>query len=608
MSDDFREHSNDTIFKDAVDAMRRGDKVRAKDLLTRLLKSDQNNAKYWIWLSVAVDSPKERIYCLETALKLDPENATAKRGLILLGALAPDESIQPFPMNRPRAWEAKLLLASEQPKPKGMRAFARNPAVRLLGLLVIGAALVSAVIFGFILPRQTSTAPTQTHTPGPSPTFTTTPTRIGEIVPPTQAITGPTPLWMLLPATYTPTPLYVNTPRVPEAIDQYRIARQAYEAGDWDAFIANMRLLLPLEPNSADIHYLIGEAYRFKGQGSNAQSAYNDALRIDPNFAPAYLGRARAQLQINPRSNPIALFNDAIRLDPNYGEAYLERARFFISRGDYEDALEDLERAEELLPNSTEVYMAYASLHRAGGELESAIEAAERAYSLDITHLPVYRLMGELYLENEQYQRALEALEVYVTYETEDALALAELGQVLYELKDYDAAVSVIDRATTLNRTGLRRFLLYRGLAHLELGNADEAVSDLEEALGEDNRSFTVRFGLTRGYYAQEKFGSAFLQVEAMRTFAETDEERALTLYWRALIQEQRNEIRDAIQTWNALLALDEDVMTPQMRADALEHLKELGFSTPTPRVPTSTQTPRTTPTPTRTPTRTPTP
>ena len=48
MSDDFREHSNDTIFKDAVDAMRRGDKVRAKDLLTRLLKSDQNNAKYWM--------------------------------------------------------------------------------------------------------------------------------------------------------------------------------------------------------------------------------------------------------------------------------------------------------------------------------------------------------------------------------------------------------------------------------------------------------------------------------------------------------------------------------------------------------------------------------
>jgi hypothetical protein len=70
---------------------------RAKELLTLLLKTDQNNPTYWIWLSAAVDAPKERIYCLQTALKLDPENGTAKRGLILLGALAPDETVPAVP-------------------------------------------------------------------------------------------------------------------------------------------------------------------------------------------------------------------------------------------------------------------------------------------------------------------------------------------------------------------------------------------------------------------------------------------------------------------------------------------------------------------------------
>ncbi|MBN8580338.1 MAG: hypothetical protein J0L96_06665, partial [Anaerolineae bacterium] len=105
MTGELKEQNNDTIFQDAVDALRHGDKPRAKELLTLLLKTNQNNATYWIWLSAAMDTPKERIYCLQTALKLDPENTTAKRGLILLGALAPDDSIQPFPMNRPRAWE-----------------------------------------------------------------------------------------------------------------------------------------------------------------------------------------------------------------------------------------------------------------------------------------------------------------------------------------------------------------------------------------------------------------------------------------------------------------------------------------------------------------------
>ena len=112
----------DTMFEDAVDALRQGDQPKAKQILTGLLKADQSNANYWVWMSAAVETTKERIYCLETALKLDPENATAKRGLVLLGGRAADENIQPFPLNRPRAWEEDLLLAHEKPQEKGMRA------------------------------------------------------------------------------------------------------------------------------------------------------------------------------------------------------------------------------------------------------------------------------------------------------------------------------------------------------------------------------------------------------------------------------------------------------------------------------------------------------
>ena len=151
--------SNDTMFQDAVDALRRGDKKRAKEILTLLLKKDQNNPTYWVWLSASVDNTKERIYCLQTAFKLDPENGTAKRGLILLGALAPDETVQPFPRNRPRAWEEKLLLANEKPKERGFRAVMKSPMIRLMGVVMIGVGLCAVVIFGFVLPNRTTVAP-----------------------------------------------------------------------------------------------------------------------------------------------------------------------------------------------------------------------------------------------------------------------------------------------------------------------------------------------------------------------------------------------------------------------------------------------------------------
>lgn len=612
---ELKQQNNDTIFQDAVEALRRGDKLRAKELLTLLLKSDQNNATYWIWLSASVDAPKERIYCLQTALKLDPENATAKRGLILLGALAPDETIVPFNMNRPRAWEAKLLLANE--KPKVRVSLFRTPFFRLLIITLIGIGLCSYVVFGLILPRQNTFVPTSTHTPGASPTFTATPTLFGATAIPTRVLGGATPLWAYLPQTYTPTPLYVNTPRSAVSIDQYRIAKEAYENGDWDAFILNMELILPLEPESADIYFYIGEAYRFKGDTSNALRYYNDALDIDSNFAPAYLGLARTRLLINPSFKAESLFNDAIKRDPFYGEAYLERARFYIRRDDIQDALDDLEKAQELLPGSSEVYLAYADAYLAEEDIEAALNYAEEAYALDITNLSTYKLLSDLYIQTEDYSRALETLQLYTNYAVDDATGFAKLGLVYYKLGEYDLAILVLDRAIELNKNGVRDYYIYRGLSHVELGNAPEAIDDFIVAVEEDDRNYDARIGYARANYLDNKFGTAFLQIEVAIDLAETDEQNALAYYWLAKIQEKRGETSEAIEAWKALLKLDEDVMTAEMREEAETQLKTLvpptktpkgGASTSTPTVVTSTPTSATLTTPTRTPTRTPSP
>ncbi|GAB4572073.1 MAG: hypothetical protein Fur0017_22720 [Anaerolineales bacterium] len=609
------EQNNDTIFQDAVHALRSGDKPRAKELLTLLLKSDQNNPTYWIWLSASVDANKERIYCLQTALKLDPENATAKRGLILLGALSPDETIQPFPLNRPRAWEEKLLLAHEKPKERGVRVALRSPLLRLGGLAVIGIGLCAVIYFGVVLPRWGMVNAAPTNTPGPSPTFTATPTIFGATAIPTQVFSGPTPLSAFLNATYTPTPLYVNTPRSAGAVDQFRIAKTAYDNGEWDVFIENMLLIEPIEPDSADIPYYIGEAYRFKGDTTRAARYYNQAIDIDPNFGPPYLGLARVRLMANPDFKAGELFQDAIERDPNFGEVYLERARWLINRGDYADSLKDLELAEKLLPGSPEVYLAYAYAYFGDGDEEKALEYAQKAYSADVLNLPTYKLLGDLYLDREDYVNAAEALRLYTTYQSEDATGFGKLGQAYFYLGEYQNAVAAFDSGEKVNRNGMKRFLGYRGLSHVELGNFDAAVDDLQKAVDDEPQNFDIRLGYAKALYGDRKFGTAFLQIEAARSLAKTDEQKALELYWRARIQEQRNDIRDAIKTWQDLLKLDEDVMTPEMRKEAQDRLKVLvpptntpkgGGSTSTPKPATATPKPGTTPTQTPTSARTP--
>ena len=197
---------SDAVFQEAVEALRAGNKNRARELLTGLLKTDQNNATYWVWMSAMVDTTKERIYCLQTAFKLDPQNAAAKRGLILHGALPADETIQPFPVNRPKVWEEKLLLAHEKPKPKGWAAVKASPVVRLGGFVALGALVIGALVFGISAGRRVRNARPPTSTPGPSPTFTLTPTFSNATGQPASAGTA-APLSVLLEVPYTPTPL-----------------------------------------------------------------------------------------------------------------------------------------------------------------------------------------------------------------------------------------------------------------------------------------------------------------------------------------------------------------------------------------------------------------
>ena len=97
----------------AIEAIQAEKYAQAREILTNLLQTNQQNADYWVWLSAAMETQKERLYCLQTAYKIDPNNTAARRGLVLMGALTQEEPLPPFPMNHPKPWDVKIK-ASEQ--------------------------------------------------------------------------------------------------------------------------------------------------------------------------------------------------------------------------------------------------------------------------------------------------------------------------------------------------------------------------------------------------------------------------------------------------------------------------------------------------------------
>src|SRR3972149_4815052 len=258
--------AEDRMFREALDAGAQDQRERARDLLTRLLRADQSNPTYWLWMSSVVDSSKERVYCLQNALLLDPDNRVARLGLVLSGSLPPAEGLTPsLPVRRKWAVDEE-----------GKSSIIKSKRLILLGAGILLVSVMLAGFFGFRWRAGGFFAEMPlTITPKPwtaTLTVTLTPTNTPRLRIPTPTSASPTPLWMLLKATYTPTPLYVDTPHpISEA---FRAGVRAFHSGDLEGMLNFMTQAAQIEPQAADAHYYIGEAQRLIGDLEKAKAAY----------------------------------------------------------------------------------------------------------------------------------------------------------------------------------------------------------------------------------------------------------------------------------------------------------------------------------------------
>ncbi|MEP7135158.1 MAG: tetratricopeptide repeat protein [Chloroflexota bacterium] len=600
--------ADDLAFQEAVEALRAGNKAKARDLFTALIKTDQGNVTYWIWLSGAMETTKERIYCLQTAFKLDPANATAKRGLIMLGALPADETIQPFALNRPRAWEERLLLAHEKPKPKGWAAVKQSPVFRLGLVILLVGGLIAGVVFGFVIPSTLRAQRAPTAVRGTAQTYTPSPTSIGAKPQATQAAGTPGGIEELLSAPYTPTALYVEVERSPLTSDYLLQYRKAVEAKKWDDAITALRNVLTAEPTATYAYYYLGDTYLQKNDPGSAIQAFNEGIQKDANFGPMYVGLARARLSADPNANVLSLLDQGIQIDPNFADAYLLRGSVKIRDNDIPGAVADLGEANNRLPNNPLVFYNLAQVYLKTRDYERALAAALKTRELDITLLPNYLLLAQIYIETDKNAEAIQTLQFYLKYAPNDVVASVTFGKLLFDMGEYEQTVTMMDRVTALERTRTEAYL-YRFLANVELGKGAEADKDLDTAMKYYPDLFDANLALVRAHILNERYGSAEQALANTIALAETDEQKALIYYWAGITYEKRENAKKAIESWQLLLDLPASAMTAELRKQAEEHLAAIHTPTPSP-VPSNTKpaTPTKKVTPTRTPTVTQTP
>lgn len=595
------------MFQEALQAARAGDRLRARDLLTRLLKERQDQVDYWIWMSAVVETSKERIFCLKEALRLDPQNLTARRGLVILGAMEPDKDlIVPVQLQK-RNWQSSL----ERERHAGVHS--KGPQLPKYQITLIGVAVVALIgLVALVVWGANRSQPAQTKRANPLPAATITQT--AEFTPTAPRPTpsgGVAQLWELLDATYTPTPLYVNTPH--PLSEAYRIGLRALQREDWqnagNYFRQAATDVAKAEPEAVDVLYYVAENARLGGNLSDAIEIYNEILRLSPSFAPAYLGRARAVTARGTGGSldlAISDLENAVKNDPKYEEALLELAALQIQSGRPDAALKTLGASAAALARSplAHLYRAQAQLHL--GDFTAALVSARQANNLDLTLLPAYKIIGETLQASGETQASLEPLITYTTYVKDDPQAWAMLANAHYFTGQQSEALAALNRALQLDSRLAGAYLMRAEIA-LQAGDAENALDDFETALRQDATSYEASLGIGRALMALDYPGDAWDRFERTRKLAETDLQKAELTYWRAQSLEQLGELSAAMRDYQALVDLPSENVKEEWIQYAREHMQKITALTPTvkPRLPsptitrTSTRLPSRTPTPT---------
>ena len=183
--------------------------------------------------------------------------------------------------------------------------------------------------------------------------------------------------------------------------------------------------ILRRSPKDLDVYELTLRGVALKHQFTteatrSGRSGLEEAMKRDPNYAPAWLNYAWLNLvdilnqftgewSLGQLDDVIAQFNRAIELDPTLPNAYQGLSRAVIFKGDTDQALRLIRRALELGPSDADNLLFFATTVMQSGDLPEAMRAVEAALELNPIRPSYYdRHYAEILWASGSYGRALE--------------------------------------------------------------------------------------------------------------------------------------------------------------------------------------------------------
>jgi tetratricopeptide (TPR) repeat protein len=231
-------------------------------------------------------------------------------------------------------------------------------------------------------------------------------------------------------------------------------ARSYLERFTTEEIFADIDAALAIDPNFAPAYYLRGRLKMSRLETDPYKEALADfeiAVDLDNSKWEHHNLLGFCRMQLGEYGNAVSAFNEAVRLNPDLGNPRQLRGESYYSLGMYERALEDYLGAQqrEAAPSSR-LYYTTGECYYQLGQYRKTIEQMQKAFAGDATDVDCHIHIGNCHYLLHEPKEALAAYDAATALNAEAglqhhcrALALVDLGRMPEAIEASERAKSL---------------------------------------------------------------------------------------------------------------------------------------------------------------------
>jgi len=236
--------------------------------------------------------------------------------------------------------------------------------------------------------------------------------------------------------------------------------------------------------------YLRGRDYlRLPAETSTLASAntlFDRAVALDPQFAAAFAGRCDTQLATYELTQSAPSFEAAevacyraLTLDSGSWESHLSLGNLYLASGQYEDALREYQAGTLLQPNGVELYLGVARTYAALNRQQLAEDSFRRAVDLASGYWLVHNLFGHFLENTSRYDEAIAEYQRVIELTPDSAIGYDNVGNTYLSMGRFADAERTFSEAPSPSRWTFENL----GLVHYYSGDFAKAIESQRRAI-----------------------------------------------------------------------------------------------------------------------------